>query len=125
LFVGAIIFLFYIFNLPFFIVSLVVFTFLLSFIILLIVPFWFPSVKLIIDEKKVDERTTIFSRMFELNKEGVKKDEFYKEYPELKLLDNNLRSLPGLLSPKSTFYNDFHFEKAEVCTCLSFSCNSR
>ena len=77
------------------------------------IPFKFNSIQLKIDKNKIDERTTIFSRMFELKNESSHKTTFYKEYPELRLVDDELRSLPGILSPKASYFDAFHFEKAE------------
>jgi len=61
---------------------------------------------------RIDERDTMFSRK-EL-KEGTDRfEEYYKNNPDKKILDDNFRSRPGLLKPGSTQYNPFQFAAAD------------
>lgn len=76
-------------------------------------PISYEAIALKLDENKVDERTTIFSRMFELQKQSIHKTQFYKEYPQFEQIDNDMRAMPGLLSTKSQFYDKYYYTKAE------------
>jgi len=61
---------------------------------------------------RIDERDTMFSRK-EL-KEGTDSfEEFYKNNPDKKILDDKFRKRPGLLKPGTTYYNAFHFAAAD------------
>jgi reductive dehalogenase len=54
--------------------------------------------------------------MFSRNelKEGTDRfEEFYKNNPGKKILDDKFRKRPGLLKPDSTYYNPFHFAAAD------------
>jgi reductive dehalogenase len=54
--------------------------------------------------------------MFSRNelKEGTKRfEEFYKNNPDKKILDDKFRKRPGLLKQGSTYYNPFHFAAAD------------
>ena len=110
---SVLVLLFYALHLSLNIILYPLFAVLFSALIIFIVPYKFPNVELEISEKRLDERTTIFSRMFELKGESEKKSKFYKAYPELKLIDENLRTLPGLLSKESLFYDPLYFGRAE------------
>lgn len=82
-------------------------------LLIFIVPFPFPEINMANASKKYDERMTIFSRMFELKKGNAKYLKFYKLHPELEEVDNELRSRPGLLSPKALFYDKDYFSRAQ------------
>ena len=66
-----------------------------------------------IPKDKLDERTVMFSRN-ELKPGTNQFDAYYKEHPEHKKADDDFRKKPGLLSPKSTFYNPLPYTAAEV-----------
>ncbi|MDA3781021.1 MAG: 4Fe-4S dicluster domain-containing protein, partial [Bacteroidales bacterium] len=60
-----------------------------------------------------DERDTIFSRNKLINgKENYKC--YYERNPEKKQTDDNFRSKPGLLSPKSQYFNPLSYNVAET-----------
>ncbi len=112
-----------IFPLPFFIVILLPFPFkdeiaiglLLIFsliILILFLPIRGNKIENDTPLKCIDERVTMFSRN-EL-KEGTERfEEYYKNNPDKKILDDNFRKRPGLLKKDSTYYNPFHFAAAD------------
>jgi hypothetical protein len=54
----------------------------------------------------------MFSR--KVLKEGTERfEEYYKNNPDKKILDDKFRKKPGLLKPGSTHYNPFHFAAAD------------
>ena len=66
-----------------------------------------------IPTQRIDERDVMFSR-FEI-KEGTKQfEQYYERRPEHKLLDDEFRKRPGLLSPKASFAQPFAFASAEA-----------
>jgi ferredoxin len=65
------------------------------------------------NSEKIDERDTMFARAG--YKPGTTKyDSYYKRHPELKDIDDNLRKLPGLLSPDSKYYDAIRAENIEA-----------
>ncbi|MCG8409857.1 MAG: reductive dehalogenase [Bacteroidales bacterium] len=92
---------------------------LLSIIILLVLILFLPiqfklSPKSISSpQQKHDERDIIFSRN-ELIPETERFKNYYKNNPEKELIDNKFRSKPGLLSPKSSFYEPFSYAAAHA-----------
>lgn len=64
-------------------------------------------------DKKFDERDIMFSRM-ELKAGTDKMENYYRNKPENKQKDDLFRNEPGLLNPKSKFYNPFLFNAAEA-----------
>ena len=62
---------------------------------------------------RVDERETIFARV-NLNEGTERFNEFYKNNPHFKVLDDGFRQKPGLLSPESKLYNPVTFESANA-----------
>lgn len=61
---------------------------------------------------KHDERDIMFSRK-ELIPGSEKYICYYKKHPEREVLDNAFRKEPGLLSPKSAYYNEKAFQAAD------------
>lgn len=63
--------------------------------------------------RRIDERDVMFSRS-EL-KEGTKRfEEYYNRRPESKLLDDEFRCRPGLLSPQASLAHPFAFASADA-----------
>ncbi|MEA3496712.1 MAG: reductive dehalogenase domain-containing protein [Bacteroidota bacterium] len=65
-----------------------------------------------IPKSRFDERDVVFSRN-KLIKGEKNYLEYYKANPSKKKIDDSIRSLPGLLSPKASKYNKQLFEKAD------------
>ena len=64
-------------------------------------------------KKRIDERDVMFSRR--LLKEGTENyNNYYKRFPDRKIIDDNIRSKPGLLSEDSKFYNVLSFAAANA-----------
>ncbi len=63
-------------------------------------------------KEKHDERNIMFSRK-ELVQGSEKYSSYYKKYPDREILDNAFRAAPGLLSPKSAYYNEKVFQIAD------------
>jgi reductive dehalogenase len=63
--------------------------------------------------QQIDERITIFSRA-ELKPGTINYNQFYAKYPKLLKSDNRFRQNPGLLQPKSRYYNKEIFEAANT-----------
>lgn len=84
----------------------------ITFFILLFAKSQFPIVKLKAIKERIDERITIFSRMFELKTNPEKKKQFYAEFPNYEQIDEKLRKLPGLFSKDALYYNPKYFEIA-------------
>ena len=61
---------------------------------------------------RIDERDTMFSRK-EIQPGTERFDEYYKNNPGKKILDDKFRKKPGLLKKGSTYYNPFHFAAAD------------
>jgi len=61
---------------------------------------------------RIDERDTMFSRK-ELKEGNERFDEYYKNNPDKKILDDKFRKKSGLLKPGTTYYNPFHFAAAD------------
>lgn len=61
---------------------------------------------------RIDERDTMFSRK-ELKEKTERFEEYYKNNPDKKILDDNFRKRPGLLKPGTTYYNPLHFAAAD------------
>jgi reductive dehalogenase len=60
-----------------------------------------------------DERNTMFSRR-ELKSNTPAYREYYNLFPQHEALDSNWRQKPGLMSPRSVFYNPVLFAAAEA-----------
>ncbi len=66
-----------------------------------------------IPQSKVDERNIMFSRR--LLKEGDGRfEEYYKKFPDRKLLDDEFRNKPGLLQPGTSYYHKEMFTSADA-----------
>ena len=65
-----------------------------------------------IPNSKFDERDTMFARMARMPNTNAY-DRYYSNNPDLKKKDDNIRSLPPLLSPKGKYYNMDYFEQAQ------------
>ena len=64
-------------------------------------------------KKRIDERDVMFSRR--LLKEGTDNyNKYYSRFPDRKIVDDNFRSKPGLLSEDSKFYNVLSFAAANA-----------
>ena len=61
---------------------------------------------------KYDERDIMFSRR-ELKPSSEKYNDYYKKHPDREIPDNKFRKEPGLLSPKSMYYHEKAFKKAQ------------
>jgi len=61
---------------------------------------------------RIDERNTMFSRK-ELKEGNDRFEEYYKNNPHRKIMDDKFRKRPGLLNPGTTYYNPFHFASAD------------
>lgn len=102
----------YIFQLA--IVVYILVTIAIAFVVLCFIPF--PLDQEYTDSiptGKHDERDIMFSRK-KLIPDTEKYKAYYKKHPEKELLDNAFRKEPGLLSPKSTYYNKKAFEAADA-----------
>ncbi|MEE9442349.1 MAG: reductive dehalogenase domain-containing protein [candidate division Zixibacteria bacterium] len=89
-----------------------------AFLIVVFLIFFVPTgtgrrIEITDNAEKVDERDTMFARAG--YKPGTTKyDSYYKRHPELKDADDNLRKLPGLLSPDSKYYDAIRAEHIEA-----------
>ncbi len=92
------------------IVLLIVFSVL---IIILFLPIRGNKIENDVPTKRIDERDTMFSRN-ELKHGTDRFEEYYKDNPEKKILDEKFRKRPGLLKQGSTQYNPFHFSAADA-----------
>ena len=63
--------------------------------------------------EKIDERDIMFSRNI-LQKNTENHNEYYERRPEKKDVDDFIRSLPGLCSPKSSLFNPFSYYSADA-----------
>jgi len=61
----------------------------------------------------IDERDIMFSRR-ELEKGSERFRDYYKKYPDKKILDDKFRAAPGLLKEGSSQYDPFMFRSAEA-----------
>ncbi len=66
-----------------------------------------------VPSSRVDERKMIFARA-NLKEGSERFDEFYRNNPHFKVLDDGFRRKPGLLSPESKLYNPVTFESADA-----------
>jgi reductive dehalogenase len=64
-------------------------------------------------KNQIDERITMFSRSA-LQKNSLSFHKFYNRFPDLQETDAKWRQNPGLLSPESKFFDQFHYAKAEA-----------
>lgn len=62
---------------------------------------------------KIDERDIMFSRR-KLTKNTDRYQQYYQANPDKKAIDDHIRSLPGLLNEKSTYYNRLLFASADA-----------
>ena len=65
------------------------------------------------DEKRIDERTIMFSRA-ELEPGSKKFEEYYTNHPEHQEADDKWRESPGLLHDQSAFYHPFLYATADA-----------
>lgn len=86
---------------------------LLTGLVLLFVRFGNHGIEILKHENQFDERDIMFSRM-ELAAGSEKFDNYYSRQPDKKLKDDLFRIEPGLLNPKSKFFNPFLFKAAEA-----------
>ena len=98
-------------------------TILISFFGFSMLILFFPirKIKFVTDKKpkrKYDERDTIFS-INELIPSTERFEDYYRNAPDKKALDNKFRNEPGLLSPKSQFYNPLAFNAADLTSTLA------
>jgi len=66
-----------------------------------------------IPKDKLDERTVMFSRN-ELEPGSEQFEAYYKAHPDHKELDDEFRKQPGLVSPKSAFFNPLPYTASEA-----------
>ncbi|WP_439185693.1 hypothetical protein [Carboxylicivirga taeanensis] len=66
-----------------------------------------------IPKDKIDERTIMFARN-ELIPGSERYHNYYKEFPEHHAPDEAFRTLPGLLSPSSTFFNQLSYKASSA-----------
>jgi len=79
------------------------------FVMVFLIPIRFYSkYKDAIPQGKIDERDTMFSRN-ELKKDTEKYQKYYNKYPEKQLIDDNIKSNPGLLNTKATSHHPAMF----------------
>jgi len=81
-------------------------------ILILFLPIRMNKIESDIPIKRIDERDTMFSRK-EIQPGTERFEEYYKNNPDKKILDDKFRKRPGLLKPGSTYYNPFHFAAAD------------
>jgi len=65
------------------------------------------------DDYRIDERDTMFSRR-ELQPETPRFVEYYHTHPKEKISDDRFRQKPGLLSPRSQYYDPYYFNAADA-----------
>ena len=83
------------------------------FIIISVFPFGNTPVSFTFPATRYDERDIMFSRNL-LKKGSNRYNAYYSRKPELKEKDDYFRSLPGLLSSDSVFYDPKTFDEAEA-----------
>ncbi len=66
---------------------------------------------------QVDERDIVFARA-RLKPGSPEYTAYYTRHPERKAIDDQTRSLPGLLSPQAKLAHPLHFAAAEACFIL-------
>ncbi len=93
--------------------QLSVFIFLVVLSVVVLVPFGNKTIEFKIPENRFDERDVMFSRA-ELKEGTAKFDDYYRQRPQNLPLDNLFRKAPGLLNPKSKYYNPFIFNAADA-----------
>ena len=95
---------------------------LIIFIVLLLIPWkhhrYYPVERL----GRADERDTPFSRFFS---SAEQTDEYYLEHPGKRDHDAFLKTLPGLLSPKSRQYHPWYFASADAIESIMASLRER
>jgi len=85
-----------------------------SFACYLFIPrFLFSKKQEAIANGNIDERTIMFSRK-ELKPDTERFNQYYNKHPEHKETDNEFRKAPGLLSPRSTFYNPLAYQASDA-----------
>ena len=100
-------FIFFFFDYPF---QSTVITFVLSSALILFLFLIFPKqngkgLRITGEQKKVDERETIFHRFIRLKPGHPEFEEFYRMHPEKKKIDEAIRQLPSLGEPGSKSYH--------------------
>ena len=61
----------------------------------------------------IDERNTMFSRR-ELKVGSKEFEDYYRDNPEKKILDDKFRGMPGILGAKASQFNAFHFASSQA-----------
>lgn len=83
-------------------------------VLMLFIPFGNKkSYEFAIPKKQIDERDTMFSRR-ELELGSKNYNDYYNRKPQSLELDFKFRNLPGILNPKSSQFNAFHFASSEA-----------
>lgn len=83
------------------------------FLVILLIPASRPSGTFVdFPEERVDERDVMFARAARIPGSRTY-DEYYRLRPHFKAIDDHLRSLPGLCSPKSLYFEPEPMKQAE------------
>ncbi len=64
-------------------------------------------------QRRIDERDIMFSR-YRLEKGSERFEEYYRQNPDKKELDDKFRAKPGLLKKGATYYDPYTFSAAEA-----------
>ncbi len=93
-------------------ISILLLSLFVIFTLLLFIPIRKNKIEYDVPTERIDERDTMFSRK-EIQPGTYRFEQYYKKFPDKKILDDKFRKKPGLLRKGSTFYNPFHFAAAD------------
>ena len=85
----------------------VMFLALIAALILFLLPIGKVEIGNDIPTQRFDERTIMFAR-YDLQPGSPNYEEYYSQHPEHEIVDDHIRALPGLFSPKAKLTNPFH-----------------